>query len=104
MFQTAFGYVTAAAFPADQSREVIKDDEPVFEARGDLHTASLEGAAWRKSSYSGGEGECVEIADAPSHGGIAVRDSKNPSGPAIVLAVPAFVTLIDAIQDDALTC
>ncbi|WP_338675204.1 DUF397 domain-containing protein [Streptomyces sp. SCSIO 30461] len=76
----------------------------MIESRSDLHTASLEGASWRKSSYSGGEGECVEIADVPAHGGIAVRDSKNPSGPAIVLAVTAFATLIGAIQDDALTC
>lgn len=74
------------------------------EARSDLHTASLEGASWRKSSYSAGEGECIEIADVPSQDGIAVRDSKNPSGPAIVLAATAFATLIGAIQDDSLAC
>ncbi|MEU9305095.1 DUF397 domain-containing protein [Streptomyces sp. NPDC048269] len=46
-----------------------------------MHAASLDGASWRKSSYSGGEGECVEIADLP--GGLAVRDSKDPNGPAL---------------------
>ncbi|MDV5143275.1 DUF397 domain-containing protein [Streptomyces sp. SBC-4] len=71
----------------------------MIEARSDLRTASLEGASWRKSSYSGGEGECVEIADVPSHGGIAVRDSKNPSGPAIVFDTAAFAALITTIQD-----
>ncbi|MFJ3097941.1 DUF397 domain-containing protein [Streptomyces hydrogenans] len=50
-------------------------------ARADLHTASLDGASWRKSSYSAGEGECIEITDLP--GGLAVRDSKNPAGPAL---------------------
>jgi hypothetical protein len=34
---------------------------------------------WRKSSYSGANGDCVEIADLPA-GGRAVRDSKNPDG------------------------
>lgn len=34
---------------------------------------------WRKSSYSGGDnGDCVEVAYAG-----AVRDSKNPAGPAL---------------------
>ncbi|MEC4015156.1 DUF397 domain-containing protein [Streptomyces sp. H27-D2] len=33
--------------------------------------------SWRKSSYSGANGDCVEIAGLPN-GGRAVRDSKNP--------------------------
>ena len=37
-------------------------------------------AAWRKSSYSGGNGGgCVEVA--PAGNDIAVRDSKDPGGP-----------------------
>jgi hypothetical protein len=36
---------------------------------------------WRKSSYSGGEGHCVELARVP--GGVAVRDSKDPDGPVL---------------------
>ena len=36
---------------------------------------------WIKSSYSGSGGsECVEVAILPD-GGMAVRDSKDPSGP-----------------------
>jgi hypothetical protein len=36
--------------------------------------------AWRKSSYSGvGNGDCVEVAVASDR--VAVRDSKNTSGP-----------------------
>jgi hypothetical protein len=38
-------------------------------------------AAWRKSSSSHANGNCVEIA---SHGAaVQVRDSKNPSGPVL---------------------
>ncbi|GAA3808314.1 DUF397 domain-containing protein [Sphaerisporangium flaviroseum] len=55
----------------------------------------LTRARWRKSSWSGGDGgECVEIAaDLP--GAVAVRDSKYPHGPALVLTPGewrAFVT------------
>jgi hypothetical protein len=34
--------------------------------------------AWRKSSYSSYNGNCVEIADLPG-GEVGVRDSKNPA-------------------------
>jgi hypothetical protein len=36
---------------------------------------------WRKSSYSGGAGNCVEVA--AQVGRVAVRDSKNPDGPVL---------------------
>jgi hypothetical protein len=43
----------------------------------------LTSAAWHKSSYSGTNGgNCVEVArNLP--GVVAVRDSKNPSGPVL---------------------
>jgi Domain of unknown function (DUF397) len=45
----------------------------------------LDRAQWRKSSYSGSNGGgCVEIArNLP--GIVAVRDSKDPGGPVLVL-------------------
>ena len=43
----------------------------------------LTHAAWRKSSYSNtNSGECVEVGSSPS-AGVAVRDSKDPGGPAL---------------------
>jgi Domain of unknown function (DUF397) len=49
----------------------------------------LSHARWRKSSFSGGGGSnCVEIADAGQ--AIAVRDSKDVSGPVLVLGQRAW--------------
>lgn len=39
-------------------------------------------AEWCASSYSGGQGNCVEVAD-NIPGLVPVRDSKRPTGPAI---------------------
>ncbi|MFJ7250696.1 DUF397 domain-containing protein [Kitasatospora sp. NPDC098652] len=58
----------------------------------------LTGASWRKSSYSGANGgACIEVAD-----GIAdtmpVRDSKDPSGPALVFPAAAWQSFITAVR------
>lgn len=42
----------------------------------------LTGASWFKSSKSAGSKDCVEVAHVD--GGVGVRDSKNPAGPALV--------------------
>ncbi len=67
---------------------------------GRAHMApEFEGAIWRKSSRSGGsEGQCVECADVTrTHSGIAVRDSKNPNGPALLFAPETFSGFIAAV-------
>ncbi|MEU8544001.1 DUF397 domain-containing protein [Streptomyces sp. NPDC048717] len=51
---------------------------------------------WVKSSYSGGEGQCLEWA--PEHaratGEVLVRDSKNPHGPHLSLTREGFAGLV----------
>lgn len=42
----------------------------------------LSRARWFKSTKSGGGRDCVEAAHV-DHGMVAVRDSKNPDGPAL---------------------
>ena len=45
--------------------------------------------SWRKSSYSSSNGgNCIEVAAVPHT--IAVRDSKNPHGPAITFSQGAW--------------
>ncbi|MDT0437374.1 MULTISPECIES: DUF397 domain-containing protein [Streptomyces] len=38
---------------------------------------------WTKSRHSNAEGNCVEVAALPG-GGVAVRNSRDPQGPALV--------------------
>jgi hypothetical protein len=44
---------------------------------------------WKKSTFSEGGGECVEVALA--HGGVLVRDSKNPGGPTLWFTRPEWI-------------
>jgi hypothetical protein len=61
-----------------------------------VECAALGGAAWRKSSYRGSDGgECVEVAAIPNHR-VAIRDSKNPEGPALLLSPTAFAAFVSA--------
>ncbi|WP_324614712.1 DUF397 domain-containing protein [Streptomyces albireticuli] len=57
----------------------------------------LDIAGWRKSSYSGLENDCVEVAD--GHPGVVpVRDSKAPCGPVIVLGSGAWSDFVDGVK------
>ena len=60
-----------------------------------IECAPLGTAAWQKSSYSGDNGgQCIEVADLSAH--IAVRDSKNPEGPAFLTGPAAFAVFVRA--------
>ncbi|MCP2261827.1 protein of unknown function (DUF397) [Streptoalloteichus tenebrarius] len=57
---------------------------------------------WRKSSRSSGQnGQCVEVAG-KLVGVAAVRDSKNPTGPALVFAPAAFAAFVGAVKEGRL--
>ncbi|MEU9699817.1 DUF397 domain-containing protein [Streptomyces sp. NPDC047981] len=56
------------------------------------------GATWRKSSHSNGEGgSCLEVLD-NIPGVVPVRDSKNPAGPALVIAAPAWAAFVAGVR------
>jgi Domain of unknown function (DUF397) len=63
----------------------------------------LTGAAWRKSSFSSGNGgACVEVAILPggAEGGslVALRDSKDPAGPALVCTPDEWRAFIASVR------
>ncbi|MFF4869329.1 DUF397 domain-containing protein [Streptomyces sp. NPDC090109] len=63
-----------------------------------IECAPLGNAAWRKSSYSSDTGgNCIEVADLAAH--VAVRDSKNPEGPAFLASPAAFTAFVTAAAE-----
>jgi Domain of unknown function (DUF397) len=71
-----------------------------------MSAADLPGATWRKSSISNSQGACVELArlDADE---FAVRNSRNPEGPALIYTRAEIAALIEGVKlgefDDLLT-
>ncbi|MER7765634.1 DUF397 domain-containing protein, partial [Kitasatospora sp. NPDC096140] len=53
----------------------------------------LTHAGWRKSTYSGGQNGCIEVADGFTSV-MPVRDSKDPSGPALVFSSTAWQSFV----------
>jgi hypothetical protein len=56
----------------------------------------LSRAIWRKSTASGGNGSCVEVADLGTI--VAVRDSKDQSGPVLVISSESWQVLTSRIK------
>ncbi|MGW4897681.1 Scr1 family TA system antitoxin-like transcriptional regulator [Kitasatospora sp. NPDC004240] len=65
---------------------------------GTVDNAAATGFAFRKSSYSGGNENCVECA-AARPGEVAVRDSKDPEGPALTFTAAAHTAFITAVTE-----
>lgn len=79
----------------------------------------LSHAAWRKSSYSGQNGDCVEVVVVPAWststysgqngscveiardlaGAVAVRDSKDRGGPVLAFAPDEWQAFTAAVKD-----
>ena len=59
--------------------------------------AALTGANYRKSSCSTATGNCVEVAGLPG-GHRAVRDSKDPTGPALIVTPAGWAAFTTGVR------
>ncbi|MFV2197408.1 DUF397 domain-containing protein [Nocardiopsis sp. LOL_012] len=67
-------------------------------ARNGITATELTGAAWQKAKRSNSQGACVEMARL-TDGSIAVRNSRFPSGPALVYTQEEIDCLILGAKD-----
>ncbi|MCI4066082.1 DUF397 domain-containing protein [Micromonospora sp. R77] len=52
----------------------------------------LSRAQWKKSTRSSGNGQCVEVAGLAD--AVALRDSKDPTGPALLFRPEAWTSFL----------
>ncbi|MFJ9616685.1 DUF397 domain-containing protein [Streptomyces noursei] len=62
---------------------------------------TTESPRWFKSSYSGGGGQCIEVAAnlVASRGVVPVRDSKDPNGPALTFRASSWSAFITSVRE-----
>ncbi|MGA8112436.1 MAG: DUF397 domain-containing protein [Actinocatenispora sp.] len=58
-------------------------------------TPDLTRASWFKSTRSGNNGACVEVAFIS--GAVAARDSKDPAGPTLVVSTNAWTRFVRSV-------
>jgi hypothetical protein len=63
-----------------------------------IPNASAAGFEWTKSSYSGGNNNCIEVAHGALSAALPVRDSKQPAGPAVVFGGAAWTGFVAAVK------
>ncbi|WP_199429412.1 DUF397 domain-containing protein [Qaidamihabitans albus] len=66
--------------------------------RNGISAELIPGATWRKSRYSGAVGNCVEVATL-SGGEIAMRNSRDPKGPALVYTREEIAAFLAGAKD-----
>jgi hypothetical protein len=64
-----------------------------------MSSTDLSGALWRKSSYSNGQANCVEVAGLGDESPVAaVRDSKRPGGASLIFSKEAWRRFIETVE------
>lgn len=64
-----------------------------------MTTPDLCGATWRKSSRSGSDSDCVEVATGAR--AVGVRDSKDPAGPVLAFDRRAWTAFVAGLPGRA---
>ncbi len=58
----------------------------------------LSNNQWRKSSYSGNSGNCVEVRAATQTATVAVRDSKHVPGPELTIPADRWAAFLRGVK------
>jgi hypothetical protein len=83
----------------DTGGRPVAERNPMTNAYNGIPAGQLPSTtAWKKSGRSNPSGNCVEVAPLPN-GEFAVRNSRDPEGPALVYTQAEMVAFIEGAKD-----
>ena len=59
----------------------------------------LPEVSWHKSQRSNPSGNCVELALLPTRADVAIRNSRDPDGPALVCTLDELAAFLGGVRD-----
>jgi hypothetical protein len=77
---------------------MMMDESMGSRAYNGMPARELPAARWRKSGRSSAQGNCVEAAELPG-GAVAVRNSRDPEGPALVFTRAEIHAFLEGVKD-----
>ncbi|WP_431874282.1 DUF397 domain-containing protein [Micromonospora marina] len=66
-----------------------------------MTSVDLSRARWKKSTRSSGNGQCVEVANLGN--AVALRDSKDPTGPALLFRREGWTSFLAGTKQGQFT-
>lgn len=64
-----------------------------------MPAGQLKAVTWQKSRRSNPSGNCVEMAALADGAGVAVRNSRDPEGPALIFTLDEIVAFVRGAGD-----
>jgi uncharacterized protein DUF397 len=74
-------------------------ENPMPHTPNGIPAGQLPAVRWQKSGRSNPSGNCVELAELPDGAGIAVRNSRDPYGPALIYTPEEITAFILGARD-----
>jgi Domain of unknown function (DUF397) len=64
-----------------------------------MPAGELGAVPWQKSRRSNPSGNCVEVGPLPGGDGVAVRNSRDPQGPALIYTWDEIAAFLGGVRD-----
>jgi hypothetical protein len=71
----------------------------MYQTYNGMPVTALPLLTWQKSQRSNPSGNCVEMAELPDGAGVAVRNSRDPDGPALIYTVAEIAAFLAGARD-----
>jgi hypothetical protein len=69
------------------------------ETHNGMPTTELPSVTWQKSGRSNPSGNCVELATLPGGAQVAMRNSRDPEGPALIYTAAEITAFVQGAKD-----